>query len=483
MNRLKKVFDNLDLEVATNDPNEKSDTAAGHELQEFPSPPRRRASSADYCIEGRLKGGSFCDSFDDNDDDNNNNNSTNHEFPRRKANPRRGGLFPKRHSTSDCLDQRYAINNDASIGNQNSASSFGFDFSSRASPSPAPIVDNPHEIKRLDRQNSFPDFVGALGARHLALQAAADAAKDKQRQDELCDSDHIDSDEERLHYSEDLRGSFAAVQPKEARLRRSKHLAKFKQHRSDDNLDGSAHSDQSGYDSSSSFGSVGDLILKALSSAGHDLESETAATTTNISNARSRRRTTKAAHQHRNRRQYRGSYTEDLIQPKTGFGQNLPCIAPTPQGFGGRRGSDYCGEEEIIYRRRSSASYASRRRSSRSAISNKANDDSDDDDDDAKPKAKNIKKSSTSKPKSKISHKASSKSKSHRRASRGSQVDKNTVSPTTSNDSGRSSGSCRSEALDGDLSRRISAADQSCDSFKTLASIEAAMKRNRFAPV
>ena len=482
MNRLKKVFDNLDLEVATNDPNEKSDTAAGHELQEFPSPLRRRASSADYCIEGRLKGGSFCDSVGENDDDDNNNNSTNHEFPRRKANPRRGGLFPKRHSTSDCLDQRYTAGNDASIGNQNSASSFGFDFSSRVSPSPAPL-DNPHEIKKLDRQNSFPDFVGALGARHLALRAAADAAKDKQRQDELCDSDHIDPDEERLHYSEDLRGSFAAVQPKEARLRRSKHLAKFKQHRSDDNLDGSAHSDQSGYDSSSSFGSVGDLILKALSSAGQDLESEMSATTaTNLSNARARRRTTKAAHKHRNRRQYRGSYTEDLIQPKTGFGQNLPCIAPTPQGFGGRRGSDYCGEEEIIYRRRSSASYASRRRSSRSAISNKGNDDSDDDDD-AKPKAKNIKNSSTSKPKSKIPHKASSKSKSQRRASRGSQVDKKNPSHMTSNDSGRSSGSCRSEALDGDLSRRISAADQSCDSFKTLASIEAAMKRNRFAPV
>ena len=477
MNRLKKVFDDLDLEVATNDPNEKSDTAAGHELQEFPSPPRRRASSADYCIEGRLKGGSFCDSFDDNDDDNNNNNTTIHEFPRRKANPRRGGLFPKRHSTSDCLDQRYATGNDASIGNQNSASSFGFDFSSRASPSPAPL-DNPHEIKKLDRQNSFPDFVGALGARHLALQAAADAAKDKQRQDELCDSDHIDPDEERLHYSEDLRGSFATVQPKEARLRRSKHLAKFKQHRSGDNLDGSAHSDQSGYDSSSSFGSVGDLILKALASAGHELESETAATTTNISNARARRRTTKAAHQHRTRRQYRGSYTEDRIQPKTGFGQNLPCIAPTPQGFGGRRGSDYCGEEEIIYRRRSSASYASRRRSSRSAISNKGNDNSDVDDDDAKPKAKNIKNSFASKPKSKITRR-----KSHRRASQGSKVDKNTMSPTTSNDSGRSSGSCRSEALDDGLPRRISAADQSCDSFKTLASIEAAMKRNRFAPV
>ena len=402
MNRLKKLFDNLDLEVATNDPNEKADTAADHELQEFPSPPRRRASSADYCIEGRLKGGSFCDSFDDNDDDNNNNNTTNHEFSRRKANPRRGRLFPKRHSTSsDCLDQRYATGNDVlSRSNQNSASLFGFDFASRASPSPAPL-DNPHEIKKLDSQNSFPDFVGALGARHLVLQAAADAAKDKQRQDELCDSDHINPEEERLHYSEDLRGSFAAVQPKEARLRRSKHLAKFKQHRSDDNLDGSAHSDQSGYDSSSSFGSVGDLILKALSSAGQDLESETAATTTNISNARARRRTTKAAH--RTRRQHRGSYTEDLIQPKTGFGQNLPCIAPTPQGFGGRRGSDYCGEEEIIYRRRSSASYASRRRSSRSAISNKGNDDSDDDDDDAKPKAKNVKTSSPSKPKSKIS--------------------------------------------------------------------------------
>lgn len=483
MNRLKKVFDNLDLEVATNDPNENSDTAAGHELQDIPSSPprRRRASSADYCIEGRLKGGSFCDSLDDNDDDDdNNNNTTNHEFPRR-----RGGLFPKRHSTSDCLDQRYATDNNAlSSSNQNSASSFGFDFAGRASPSPAPL-DNPHKIKKLDSQNSFPDFVGALGARHLALQAAADAAKDKRRQDELCDSDHIDPDEERLHYSEDLRGSFAAVQPKEARLRRSKHMAKFKKNRSDDNLDsGSAHGDQSGYDSSSSFGSVGDLILKALSSAGQDLESETAATTTNASNARARRRTTKAAHQHRTRRQYRGSYTEGMIQPKTGFGQNLPCIAPTPQGFGGRRGSDYCGEEEIIYRRRSSASYASRRRSSRSAISNKGNDDSDDDDyDDAKPKAKNIKTSSPAKPKSKISHKASSKSKSHRRASRGSKINKNNMSPMTSNDSGRSSGSCRSEALDGELSRRISAAEQSCDSFKTLASIEAAMKRNRFAPV
>ena len=286
----------------------------------------------------------------------------------------------------------------------------------------------------------------------------------------------------------DLRGSFAAVQPKEARLRRSKHLAKFKQNRSDDNLDGSAHSNDSGYDSSSSFGSVGDLILKALTSAGQDLESETAATAiaTNICNARAaRRRTTRAAHQHRARRQHRGSYTEGMIQPKTGLGQNLPCIAPTPQGFGfgGRRGSDFCCEqEEIIYRRRSSASYASRRRSSRSAISNKGNDDSDDDDD-AKPKAKNIKNSSTSKPKSKIPHKASSKSKSQRRASRGSQVDKKNPSHMTSNDSGRSSGSCRSEALDGDLSRRISAADQSCDSFKTLASIEAAMKRNRFAPV
>ena len=415
MDRLKKVFDNLDLEVAANERSDGSATG-GHELQDIipSSPPRRRrASSADhYCIEGRLKGGSFCDSIEDDDvdgDNNNKSNTTKHEFPR------------KRHSTGDWLNL---------LRHQTSASSFGLDFATSSSPL--------SEIKKLDSQNSFPDFVGALGARHLALQAA----KDKQRQvDQLCGSDHIDPDEERLHCSDELRGSFAAAQPKEARLRRSKHLAKFKQHRSGDNLDGSAHSDQSGYDSSSSFGSVGDLILKALASAGHELESETAATTTNISNARARRRTTKAAHQHRTRRQYRGSYTEDRIQPKTGFGQNLPCIAPTPQGFGGRRGSDYCGEEEIIYRRRSSASYASRRRSSRSAISNKGNDDSDDDDDDAKPKAKNIKKSSTSKSKSKISHKASSKSKSHRRASRGSQVDKNTVSPTTSNDSGRSSGS------------------------------------------
>ena len=480
MNRLKKVFDNLDLEVATDDPNEQVD----QELQDIPSPPRRRASSVDYCIEGRLKGGSFCDSADSGNDDKT--STSNHEFPRRRANPRRDGLIPKRHSTSDCLDQRYTTGN-ASDGNQNSNSSFGFDFAD--APSKNPLVDNPHEIKKLDSQNSFPDFVGALGARHLALQAAADAAKDKQRQEE--DSDHIDPDEERLHYSADLCGSFASAQPKEARLRRSKHLAKFKQHRSDDNLDGSGHSIDSGYDSSSSVGSVGDLILKALSSAGHDLESETAATTaTNISNTRTRRRTTKAAHQHRTRRQHaRGSYAEGMVQPKTGFGQNLPCIAPTPQGFGfgGRRGSDYCGEQEIIYRRRSSASYASRRRSSRSAISNKGNDDSDDDDEEDEKPANNIK-GSPSKIKSKISHKSPGRSaarrRSHRRASHSSKADKTkNMSPKNSQDSDRSSrSSCRSEFLE-DHIRRASAAEQSCDSFKTLASIEAGMKRNRFAPV
>ena len=469
MDRLKKVFDNLDLEVSTNEPNERSDTA-GHELQDIPSSPRRRrASSADYCIEGRLKGGSFCDSADDDDDDNDN-NTTSHEFPRRRANARHGELFPKRHSTSDCLEHLNAAGNNVSRSDNNSASPFGFDFARR------PSSD---EIKKLDSQNSFPDFVGALGARHLALQAAADARK----HDELCDSDHIDPDDERLHNSEDMRGSFAAAQPKEARMRRSKHLAKFKQHRSDDNLDGTTQSDQSGYDSSSSFGSVGDLILKALSSAGQDLESETAATTavTNVSNARPRRRTTKAAH-HRNRRQYRGSYTEGMIQPKTGFGQNLPCIAPTPQGFGGRRGSDYCGEEEIIYRRRSSASYASRRRSSRSAISNKGNDDNDDDDGDEK-STRNIK-ISPSKTNSKNSKKASFQIKGHRRRSQSNKAGKtNNISPTTSHDSVRSSGSsCGSEALEERI-RRASTADQSCDSFKTLASIEAAMKRNRFAPV
>ena len=460
MDRLKKVFDNLDLEVAANERSDGSSTG-GRELQDMlPSPRRRRASSADhYCIEGRLKGGSFCDSFDDDDIDDNNNksNMTKHEFPR------------KRHSTGDCLNL---------LRHQTSASSFGLDFATSSSPL--------SEIKKLDSQNSFPDFVGALGARHLALQAA----KDKQRQvDQLCGSDHIDPDEERLHCSDELRGSFAAAQPKEARLRRSKHLTKFEKNRSDDHLDGSAHSDRSGYDSSSSFGSVGDLILKALNAAGHDLESETAVTSNTSSNARAGpRKTTKAAH--RARRQYRASCTEGMIQPKTGFGQHLPCIAPTPQGFGGRRGLDFCSEDEIIYRRRSSTSYASRRRSSRSALSNRDNDDSDDDDDcddynDAKPKAKTTNKSSSpskpkSKPKSKISPKALSQRMSQRRASRSSKVDKDTISPTASNDSsGRGSGSCRSDYL----SRRISAAEQSCDSFKSLASIEAATKKNRFAPI
>eukprot|EP00563_Minutocellus_polymorphus_P009459 CAMPEP_0181025586 /NCGR_PEP_ID=MMETSP1070-20121207/3181_1 /TAXON_ID=265543 /ORGANISM="Minutocellus polymorphus, Strain NH13" /LENGTH=427 /DNA_ID=CAMNT_0023102713 /DNA_START=109 /DNA_END=1392 /DNA_ORIENTATION=- len=427
MNRLRKVFDNLDLEVE-----------AGQELDEYP---RRRASSLD-CIEGHLKGSSG----DDDEDKQGSNNETNHESPRRKVNPRRG-VFPKRHSTSDCV-----------ADHQNSlASSFGAEIASVSL-----SLDNPRAIKKLDSQNSFPDFVGALGARHLALQASADVAKDKERRhDELSDSDHIDP-EKRLHHSADLRGSFANIQPKEARLRRSKHLSKFKQHRSDDNLDRS----DSGYDSSSSFGSVGDLLMKALASAGTDLESETAAT--NLSNAAISRRTTRAAHLARHQR---GSYTEEIVQPKTGFGQNLPCIAPEPQRFG-TRGSDYC--EEIIYRRRSSASYASRRRSSRST--NNKGDDSNDDEQDTH-NNKHLAEQT--------SHKPSSRRKSRRRASRGNNKTNANFSTTTSYDSFRSSGSCRSEAqLDNcGPPRRISTADQSCDSFRTLASIEAGMKKNRFAPV
>jgi hypothetical protein len=409
MNRLKHVFDNLDLEVATNEPNEKEgETGSGHVRCD-------RASSV-ACIEGRLKGDS-CDNI--------NGNAANPGSSLRGETNSRRGVRPKRRSTSGCLRHLTSLGS-----NQNSASSNDSDFTNAF-----PALDRPRNIKRLDSNDSFPDYVGALGARYLAIQAAADAAKEL---DELCDSDHL-APEEGLHQSTDLPESFVSVQPKEAHLRRSKNLGMFKQNRSDDNPENTTHTTDSGYESSSSLGSVGDLILKALATAGTALENETTAATTAATNTRPRR----------------GGRRSVSIQQ-----QNIPSIAPMAQGFA-KRGSAYC--EEIIYRRRSSR------------FKNDVADDSSDDDDEINPKA------NSSPSKTKTSRKPSSRRNSHRSAAIKANKDMSSSASQAGNggNTARGQGEAQQQL---DIPRAISDADR-CDSFKTLASIEAGMKRNRFTPM